>query len=44
MSTTQGVIIEGASIQVHWFHNRQSHQSVEFKFKRQYPKTTYKNQ
>lgn len=44
MSTSQGVIIEGAYVQVHWFRNRQSDQSVEFKFKRQYPKTTHKNQ
>ncbi|NJK74588.1 MAG: hypothetical protein HC786_00120 [Richelia sp. CSU_2_1] len=43
MSSIQAVTINGASVQVHWFENKQILQQVEVKFKRQYPKTSPKN-
>jgi hypothetical protein len=44
MIINQAFMIDGASVQVHWFRNTQTLQDVEFKFKRQYPKTAPKNQ
>ncbi|HEY9608642.1 hypothetical protein [Allocoleopsis sp.] len=44
MTSNQAFIINGSSVQVHWFRNLQTLQDVEFKFKRQYPKTASKNQ
>jgi hypothetical protein len=44
MTINQAFMIDGASVQVHWFRNTQTLQDVEFKFKRQYPKTAPKNQ
>ena len=44
MTSNQAFMINGASVQVHWFRNIQTLQDVEFKFKRQYPKTAPKNQ
>ncbi|CAD5917257.1 hypothetical protein PCC9214_00426 [Planktothrix tepida] len=43
MTSNQAFEINGASVQVHWFRNSQTRQDVEFKFKRQYPKTAPKN-
>lgn len=43
MTSNQAFEINGASVQVHWFRNSQTLQDVEFKFKRQYPKTAPKN-
>ena len=43
MASTQTNIINGASVQIHWFRNRQTLENVEFKFKRQYLKTTSTN-
>ncbi len=43
MTSIEAFEINGASIQVHWFRNSQNFQEVEFKFKRQYPKTAPKN-
>ncbi len=43
MTSTQAFEINGASVQVHWFRNSITLQDVEFKFKRQYPKTAPKN-
>ncbi|MEB3340834.1 hypothetical protein [Okeania sp.] len=44
MTTKQSVLIDGASVQVHWYRNNKTAQNVEFKFKREYPKTAPKNQ
>ncbi|MBW4497411.1 MAG: hypothetical protein KME26_30985 [Oscillatoria princeps RMCB-10] len=44
MTSTQAFVINGASVQVHWFQNNQTGQNVEIKFKRLYPKTAPKNQ
>ncbi|MDY6806328.1 MAG: hypothetical protein SXA11_21330 [Cyanobacteriota bacterium] len=41
--STQKASIYGAIVQVHWFKNTATGQSVEFKFKRTYPKTAPKN-
>jgi hypothetical protein len=43
MTSIEAFEINGASVQVHWFRNSQTLQEVEFKFKRQYPKTAPKN-
>ncbi|MFB2893700.1 hypothetical protein ACE1CI_12380, partial [Aerosakkonemataceae cyanobacterium BLCC-F50] len=43
VTSNQAFEINGASVQVHWFRNSQTLQDVEFKFKRQYPKTAAKN-
>jgi len=43
MTSSEAFEINGASVQVHWFRNSQTLQEVEFKFKRQYPKTAPKN-
>ncbi|MEG3841176.1 hypothetical protein [Microcoleus sp. herbarium14] len=43
MTSIEAFAINGASVQVHWFRNSQTLQEVEFKFKRQYPKTAPKN-
>ena len=43
MASTQTTIINGASVQVHWFRNRQTLENVEFKFKRQYLKISSTN-
>lgn len=43
MTSNQAVMINGASVQIHWFQNNQVQQQVELKFKRQYPKTAPKN-
>lgn len=43
MASTQTAIINGASVQVHWFRNRQTLENVEFKFKRQYMKIFSQN-
>lgn len=44
MTSDQAFVIDGASVQVHWLRNTKTLQDVEFKFKRQYPKTALKNQ
>ncbi|NEQ41549.1 MAG: hypothetical protein F6K40_37290 [Okeania sp. SIO3I5] len=44
MTTTQRVIINGASVQLHWYRNSKMNQDVEFKFKREYPKGSPRNQ
>ena len=44
MTTKQYAIVDGASVQVHWYRNRKTGQRVEFKFKREYPKTAPRNQ
>ncbi len=43
MTSVEAFEINGVSVQVHWFRNSQTLQEVEFKFKRQYPKTAPKN-
>jgi hypothetical protein len=43
ITSIQAFAINGASVQVHWFENKQILQQVELKFKRQYPKTASKN-
>ncbi|MEG4573482.1 hypothetical protein QUA56_12420 [Microcoleus sp. N3A4] len=43
MTSIEAFEINGASVQFHWFRNSQTLQNVEFKFKRQYPKTAPKN-
>lgn len=43
MASTQTAIINGASVQIHWFRNRQTFENVEFKFKRHYIKTSFTN-
>ena len=43
MTSIEAFEINGCSVQVHWFKNSQTFQEVEFKFKRQYPKTAPKN-
>lgn len=43
MTSIEAFEINGYSVQVHWFRNSQTLQDVEFKFKRQYPKTAPKN-
>ena len=43
MTSSEAFEINGAFVQVHWFENKQISQQVEFKFKRQYPKTAPKN-
>ena len=43
MTSIEAFAINGAFVQVHWFRNSQTLQDVEFKFKRQYPKTAPKN-
>jgi hypothetical protein len=42
--STQKASIYGAIVQIHWFQNTTTGQSVEFKFKRTYPKTAPKNE
>jgi len=44
MSGIQTKIINGIIVQIHWFKNIQNNQTVEFKFKRTYPKIALKNQ
>jgi hypothetical protein len=44
MTSNQAFTINGTSVQVHWFRNTKTLQDVEFKFKRQSPKTAPKNQ
>ncbi|MDJ0730375.1 MAG: hypothetical protein QNJ33_10335 [Crocosphaera sp.] len=44
MSGKTTKIINGMIVQIHWFKNIQNNQTVEFKFKRTYPKTAPKNQ
>ena len=44
MTTKQSVLIDGASVQVHWYANSKTGQRVEFKFKREYLKTAPRNQ
>ena len=44
MTTTRCLIINGASVQVHWYRNSKTNRDVEFKFKREYPKTAPRNQ
>lgn len=44
MTSNEAFVINGASVQVHWFRNNQTGQNVEIKFKRNYPKTAPKNQ
>ena len=43
MTSIEAFEVNGYSVQVHWFRNSQTLQEVEFKFKRQYPKTAPKN-
>jgi hypothetical protein len=43
MTSIEAFEINGAFVQVHCFRNSQTLQDVEFKFKRQYPKTAPKN-
>ena len=43
MSSVQFFMINGASVQVHWFRNSQTQENVEYKFKRQHPKIAPKN-
>ncbi|MCC3418450.1 MAG: hypothetical protein JGK24_02400 [Microcoleus sp. PH2017_29_MFU_D_A] len=43
MTSIEAFEVNGYSVQVHWFRNSQTFQEVEFKFKRQYPKTAPKN-
>ncbi len=43
MTSIQAFVINGASVQVHWFENVKIFQDVELKFKRQYPKIAPKN-
>ena len=38
MSSIQTKIINGMIVQIHWFKNIQNNQTVEFEFKRTYPK------
>ena len=44
MSSTTTKSINGMIVQIHWFKNIQNNQTIEFKFKRTYPKTAPKNQ
>ncbi len=44
MTTAQFLVIDGATVQVHWYRNNKTGQNVEFKFKREYPKTAPRNQ
>ncbi len=43
LTSIQSFVINGASVQVHWFRNSQTQENVECKFKRQYPKIATKN-
>ncbi|WP_449420674.1 hypothetical protein [Phormidium nigroviride] len=43
MASSQTVVIEGAMVEVHWFRNNKTGQTIEFKFKRTYPKTAQKD-
>jgi hypothetical protein len=43
MTSIEAFEVNGYSVQVYWFRNSQTLQEVEFKFKRQYPKTAPKN-
>jgi hypothetical protein len=43
MVNAQIAVIEGAVVEVHWFRNNQTSRTVEFKFKRTYPKAAPKN-
>ena len=43
ITSIQAFVINGASVQVHWFENAKLLQQVELKFKRQYPKIAPKN-
>ena len=43
MASAQIAAIEGAVVEIHWFRNNQTAQTVEFKFKRTYPKVAPKN-
>ncbi len=42
MVSTQTAVIQGAVVEVHWFRNNETAQTVEFKFKRTYPKAPIK--
>nr|WP_228056410.1 hypothetical protein [Microcoleus sp. LEGE 07076] len=42
MLSVQIAVIEGAVVEVHWFRNNETAQTVEFKFKRTYPKAVSK--
>ena len=44
MSSIQTKMINGMIVQTHWFKNIHNNQTVEFKFKRTYPKIAPKNQ
>ncbi|NES01091.1 MAG: hypothetical protein F6J86_46285 [Symploca sp. SIO1B1] len=44
MSSIQAPIINGASVQVHWFRNTKTLEDVELKFKRVYPRSAPKKQ
>ena len=43
ITSIQAFVINGASVQVHWFENAETLQQVELKFKRQYPKIAPQN-
>jgi len=43
ITSIQAFVINGASVQVHWFENGEISQQVELKFKRQYPKIAPNN-
>jgi hypothetical protein len=43
MASTQTVIIDGAVVEVHWFRNNKTGETVEFKFKRTYPQKSPQN-
>jgi hypothetical protein len=43
ITSIQAFVINAASVQVHWFENREILQQVELNFKRQYPKIAPKN-
>ena len=43
MVSAQTAVIERAVVEVHWFRNNETAQTVEFKFKRTYPKAALKN-
>ena len=44
MASTQTTLVDGSIIGVHWYRNVRTGQNVEYKFKREYPKTAPKNQ
>lgn len=43
ITSIHAFVINGASVQVHWFKNAETLQQVELKFKRQYPKKAPQN-